>query len=536
MVAVVRALAWPPVAGKATTGVWKARCVVEAVEQERVFALVRRLSPDERALARARVLLVVMRARLAGRERHLEGLRDEAAVFERRYHARVGHYVAELERLEAEIADALARLHPADAALREAAASRARRGALVVVPAEVSSAGQTSHAGEGLKRLYLEVARRLHPDFAADECDRERRTRLMAEANRAYAEGDADGLQALLDDWEVTPDAFAGGEVAAALARVERAIARIAERLRAIAAEMITFRRSELWLLRAEVEAAERQGHDLLAELADEQRARVALARKQCAALGRRLRDRFGPRPARVLQFPEDRPFGTLFTRSRDEALAQGWQELGAARGRCVVPADTDVRLLLRRRADLAPLAALRPDDLQVLELAKIAVANANLVHLSALTGLRELDLSCNEIADAGLAHLAALTGLRRLDLSRCYVDGDGLIALDGLGGLEELSLAGPTLTDAALEHLGAFPLLRDLDLSHSAITDAGLAHLAALAGLKQLNLVGSAVSKAGLAALRHALPGCAIAGGRDGRRTHRPDPVRTLTELVAGG
>lgn len=507
--------------------------MAQTVEQMQERALVRRPSPGERALARARALLEVMRTRLTAREREMEELRAEYEAFERRYHARVGVHVAELERLEAEVAGATARLH--DDAGPPVTAARARRGALVATPFEADRARAAARGDGDLRTLYRAVARRLHPDFAADERDRERRTRLMAEANRAYAEGDAACLQALLDDWDVAPDTRTDDGVAAAIARVERAIARVVERLRAVAAEAVTIRRSELWLLRAEAAELARQGRDFLAELADEQQAGIALARKQLAALACRLHDRFGPRPERVLRFPEARALGTLFVRPRGEGAGGRWEELGAARDPLTVPAEMDARLLVRRRADLAALAALGPDDLQALDLAKTGVSNATLPALGALTGLRDLDLSCNEIADAGLGQLAALSGLRRLDLSYCFIDGEGLAALDGLGALEHLSLAGPSLTDAAVARLGAFPLLRELDLAHSGVTDACLPHLAALTGLRRLNLAGSAVSHAGLAALRRALPGCAIAGGREALRSRHADSVRTLTELVAG-
>jgi len=43
---------------------------------------------------------------------------------------------------------------------------------------------------ENLKKLYREVAKRVHPDLATEESERQRRHELMAEANRAYAEGD----------------------------------------------------------------------------------------------------------------------------------------------------------------------------------------------------------------------------------------------------------------------------------------------------------------------------------------------------------
>jgi hypothetical protein len=50
-----------------------------------------------------------------------------------------------------------------------------------------------------LKKLYLRVIRRVHPDGAIDEHDRLRCERLTQEANHAYAAGDEVALRAVLE-------------------------------------------------------------------------------------------------------------------------------------------------------------------------------------------------------------------------------------------------------------------------------------------------------------------------------------------------
>ena len=54
-----------------------------------------------------------------------------------------------------------------------------------------------------LRSLYREVAKRVHPDLTSDEADRSHRERLMAEANRAYEQGDALWLRRILEEYEV---------------------------------------------------------------------------------------------------------------------------------------------------------------------------------------------------------------------------------------------------------------------------------------------------------------------------------------------
>ena len=59
----------------------------------------------------------------------------------------------------------------------------------------------SSLLGTTFKKLYREIARQIHPDLSTNEVDRGRRTRLMAEANRAYTDGDEVKLRAVLDEW-----------------------------------------------------------------------------------------------------------------------------------------------------------------------------------------------------------------------------------------------------------------------------------------------------------------------------------------------
>jgi len=58
------------------------------------------------------------------------------------------------------------------------------------------------------KRLYRGLARKFHPDFAADAADREHRTRLMSFINDAYARGDIETLL-LIQRGEMTPEVIA---------------------------------------------------------------------------------------------------------------------------------------------------------------------------------------------------------------------------------------------------------------------------------------------------------------------------------------
>src|SRR5918998_1284686 len=253
------------------------------------LAIVHLPSAEECELARQRVRLAALEARLAERERKLADVRAALAAFTARYREAVGRYIGELADVEAELEDVLARLYPdlADPHPRTEDRATAPRSALATTRPTRDHSRPWARISEALKRLYHEVARRLHPDLAADGRERPLRTRLMAEANRAFAAGDATRLQALLLEWEASPDSVTGRGTEAELDRVGRSIAWIEERLRAIVAELRALRRSDLWRFRLRVERAAREGRDLLAELGAEQRAKLAVARRRLAVLAR---------------------------------------------------------------------------------------------------------------------------------------------------------------------------------------------------------------------------------------------------------
>jgi TPR repeat protein len=62
---------------------------------------------------------------------------------------------------------------------------------------------QHTVAAPGLKSLYREVAKRVHPDFAIDELDRRRRERFMKEANAAHDKNDFASLRKVLHNYAV---------------------------------------------------------------------------------------------------------------------------------------------------------------------------------------------------------------------------------------------------------------------------------------------------------------------------------------------
>lgn len=224
----------------------------------------------------------------------------------------------------------------------------------------------------------------------------------------------------------------------------------------------------------------------------------------------------------RVVHFPKDRAVGRLKVWDgasdtdfdRGMLSLPGWVLIGQAQGDVNVPVGKDLRLeVYEDAADFSFLAALKPDDVQVLLLRSREILDEDLVHLKHLSGLKGLDLSetkiqgdglvhlanlsslknlnffNSQISDTGLLHLAPLRSLRRLKLFRTQINGSGLKHLKGMTSLIHLDLAATPITDDSLIHLAQMNWLKELYLYDTDISDKGLAHLKSLHGLEELIL-----------------------------------------------
>jgi hypothetical protein len=57
-------------------------------------------------------------------------------------------------------------------------------------------------ASHGLRELYLDVIKQIHPDHASSEADRTLRERLTKDANIAFEQGDDATLRRVLEEYE----------------------------------------------------------------------------------------------------------------------------------------------------------------------------------------------------------------------------------------------------------------------------------------------------------------------------------------------
>jgi hypothetical protein len=239
-------------------------------------------SPEDAELRRKQAELESLRSELAESELALATLRSELIAFERCYLEVVGCRYAELDALEAQIAEAIARSCPADPSARqkaESARARAQESEEALGDAGREPSAPGFLPSEELKALYRQAAKELHPDLTTYEEERERQRKAMAELNRAYEECDEERIARILAEWRSSPDNIRGDDTAAQLVRAIREIAQVRARLDAIAAEIAELRETELAQLKRQVEEAAALGRDLLAEIDAQLDGRIEKAR-----------------------------------------------------------------------------------------------------------------------------------------------------------------------------------------------------------------------------------------------------------------
>jgi predicted nucleic acid-binding Zn-ribbon protein len=249
--------------------------------------ITRRLKPEEEELRRKREELTDIRSALAERELELVDFRNQLAGFEGRYLRQVGTLYAELDEWKARISELRARLDPSPAANAQAEKDREQsRQTYEEAHGKASETREFTRSPE-LRSLFREVAKGIHPDLSKDAADHERRTRFMADANRAYEAGNVDALRRILDEYQDGADAVEGEGIGAELVRIIRQISLAKDRVAAIERELVTLRQGEIAMLMKQAEEKQRDGGDLLAELEKSVRGQIDAARKEYEAIAK---------------------------------------------------------------------------------------------------------------------------------------------------------------------------------------------------------------------------------------------------------
>jgi chromosome segregation ATPase len=233
-----------------------------------------------RLRARLRAALEGAQANLIEAEAQLADELAAVNAFEFEFEARVGHLWDRLDALETEIEryqDRIQMMRKGYLSVERQyrRAWQAPPGSAPRPPAQpLSPANETQ-----LKRLYRQLARRYHPDLAADDAERAFRTERMAAINDAYAARSLTELEALAAESGAAIPAGrvqSGQTEAHMIQALQDQLARCQHRLRQIEDELRGMHRRPSVQLSLEVKVARRQGRDLLGEMATELEAKIA--------------------------------------------------------------------------------------------------------------------------------------------------------------------------------------------------------------------------------------------------------------------
>lgn len=223
-------------------------------------------------LENERSALVELRELVVRRELELTQLQHEVLQFQTGYFRSVGRRQAELDKVHAQIARRIAELRPDDADLAESANEAEQlasetQGTMRDAKRNNPPRVELDSDKKGiLRRLFREVARRVHPDLATDPDSIEIRNRLMHEAREAYQAGD---IQRLGEMFENYADLDGCGEPQRDRIRIRQAIAQMHMRLRAVEEAIDALKDGFLYHLMLRVDEAAQSDRDLLAEMAD---------------------------------------------------------------------------------------------------------------------------------------------------------------------------------------------------------------------------------------------------------------------------
>ena len=242
-----------------------------------VTFLVHTGQPHDADMNQLRARIAELEVRHADRVNEIGRVRSELGAFKTRYRDEVGLLHEELDELEEAIAAAEAGHIEEllkDAGDRDASASGAPR-------AET----QARFTSDGVRRLFRDVAKAIHPDLAHDEFARDRRHSLMIEANRAYAMGDEERLRWILEAWQRSPEAVQGDDPAAARLRLERRIAQLEEQLQLCNAELESLKDTALWKLKAMVDESAARGTNLIRDMVRRLQRDILVARNRLEAM-----------------------------------------------------------------------------------------------------------------------------------------------------------------------------------------------------------------------------------------------------------
>lgn len=216
---------------------------------------------------------------IADLELELSDTRNELSRFEIEYETRVGHLERSLEDAQNHLNDARRRTtHQAQwddrsdedeipDVMEQFNRTWSRREAPPPPPAPEEPVNEISK--EELKTLFRTLAKLYHPDLVTEIYDKKRRAEIMTKINQAYAAGDAATLQSFLEP-PSSPEPPRRKSRAETIVELREELQRLDRVVRNLESELNRLVNSETVRLMLDVTIAQREGRDLLGEMAEQ--------------------------------------------------------------------------------------------------------------------------------------------------------------------------------------------------------------------------------------------------------------------------
>lgn len=216
--------------------------------------------------------LAELEKELAEKELQLSTLKCEFHQFERLYNQIVGKKYRELDEVRAQVLEMASRFYPRSDEFRGSAKNAREQARQTAGEAQDfaidADAEQKFTPSEELKKLFREVAKKIHPDLAEDAEEQKRRHDLMSQLNLAYDRLDEEGIRAVLVEWEAGNPEKEEVPLGTQLVRVIRKVTQVRKRIEKISRQYEEMEQSEMILLMNKLECSKANGGHLLQELA----------------------------------------------------------------------------------------------------------------------------------------------------------------------------------------------------------------------------------------------------------------------------
>lgn len=213
-----------------------------------------------------------LEALLIERRGELVAVQEELRAFRALYTQLIGGRLAELAEVERAIKEAEKEalgINHADVDDEASADETEEATATNAAPVKIT-----------LRKLFWSVARMFHPDHASDEGEARRRHSIMAEASRAYREGDLESLHTLLGDEELRSYCASAQADEDEEDKAARLLS-LREELRTVEYGIKRIRQDGLYRLKLSTDQEALQGRDSLAAQAAQLDRQISKARRR---------------------------------------------------------------------------------------------------------------------------------------------------------------------------------------------------------------------------------------------------------------